>query len=302
LRNKFPDAKLDFLLREEYLDTVRYNPNLNKIFTLKRNNSLKVLLDELSNIKYDLIVDLQNNRRSNKIVRSLGVKSYKYKKNNLRKFLLVKFKLKLKEKFLTVPEKYAEAVPGIELDDDGLDLFLPGDLKANLDSSKKYIGICPGSRHLTKMYPLEYFIELGRLIQKSGKQVVIFGGSDDAVINESLHTELNGSINLTNDNNLLQTAFDMKFCEAIVCNDSGLMHAVCAAGVPVAVIFGSTVTDFGFAPYNNPNLILENKSLNCRPCTHIGRSSCPKNHFKCMKEIYPHKVFESLTKMLSENV
>ena len=302
LRNKYPSAKIDFLLREEYLDTIRYNPNLNKIYTLKRDNDYDAIIDELVENKYDIVVDLQNNRRSSKIVKSLGVRSYKYKKNNLNKFLLVNFKIKLSENYLSVPERYAKAVPEIELDDAGLDLFLPDDLKANLDSTKKYVGICPGSRHFTKMYPTEYFVELGKLIQKSCKQVVIFGGRDDMEINQNLRGKLEGSIDLTNDNDLLQTAFDMKLCEAVICNDSGLMHAASAVGVPVVALFGSTVKDFGFAPYKNQNLILENNSLNCRPCSHIGRNSCPKHHFKCMKEIYPQEVYESLQKLMNDNV
>ena len=88
------------------------------------------------------------------------------------------------------------------------------------------------------------------------------------------------AINLCNEDNILQTVTDMKKCRAIVCNDSGLMHAACAAGVPVVSFFGSTVKEFGFTPYNNKNLILENNSLSCRPCSHIGREKCPEIAFQ----------------------
>ncbi len=302
LKNKFPEAKIDFLLREEYEDTLKYNSYLNKTILLKRDYGSEELIAALKSSNYELIIDLQNNGRSRGIVKRIGVKAVKYKKKNLLKFLLVKFNFKSNSKLLSVPERYANALPELHLDEKGLDLFLPEGLKNNLDSNKKYIGICPGSRHYTKMYPEEYFVELGKMISDSGEKVVLFGGSDDIEVNNRLHSKLEGSINLSNNNDLLQTASDMKFCEAIICNDSGLMHTATAVGVPVVAIFGSTVTDFGFAPYNNPNLILDNKSLNCRPCSHIGRSGCPKHHFKCMKEIYPHLVFESLTKLLSKNV
>lgn len=302
LKNKFPEAKIDFLLREEYPDTLKYNSYLNKTIILKRDHDSEELISALKSSNYELIIDLQNNGRSRGIVKRIGAKAVKYKKKNLLKFLLVKFNFQSNAKLLSVPERYANALPDLQLDEKGLDLFLPEGLKNNLDSEKKYIGLCPGSRHFTKKYPEEYFIELGKMILESGRKILLFGGSDDLEVNDRLHSKLTGSINLSNNNDLLQTANDMKFCEAIICNDSGLMHTATAVGVPVIAIFGSTVTDFGFAPYNNPNLILENKSLNCRPCSHIGRSSCPKHHFKCMKEIYPHLVFESLTKLLSENV
>ena len=302
LKIKFPSAKIDFLLREEYEDTLKYNSNLNNKILLKRDYDVDELVRELKENNYDMVIDLQNNGRSRAITKKIGVKSLKYKKNNWQKFLLVKFNLQSNSKPRLVPERYANAIPGLQLDNKGLDLFLPDNLTKSLVDEYKYIGLCPGSRHFTKKYPEEYFVELGKTILDSGRQVVLFGGSDDLEVNDRLHSNLTGSINLSNNNDLLQTANDMKFCEAIICNDSGLMHTATAVGVPVVAIFGSTVTDFGFAPYNNPNLILENKLLNCRPCSHIGRSNCPKHHFKCMKEIYPHLVFESLTKLLGKNV
>ncbi len=90
----------------------------------------------------------------------------------------------------------------------------------------------------------------------------------------------------------------MKKCEAVVCNDSGLMHTACSQKIPVLVFFGSTVKEFGFTPYKNKNIILENNSLSCRPCTHIGKSYCPKGHFKCMLEIEPGIAFNKLNILL----
>ena len=144
------------------------------------------------------------------------------------------------------------------------------------------------------MWPKEYYIELGKKLIENNYNVVLFGGKDDKVICEEISSSLSKSINLCNDNNILQTAADMKLCKTIICNDSGLMHAACAVKVPVIAIFGSTVKEFGFTPYGSKNLILENNSLSCRPCSHIGKSSCPKHHFKCMKEITPQLVYDSL--------
>ena len=84
------------------------------------------------------------------------------------------------------------------------------------------------------------------------------------------------------------------------CNDSGLMHTACALKIPVLTFFGSSVKEFGFTPYKNNNLILENNSLTCRPCSHIGRERCPKGHFRCMLEISPEKAFEELITLLEK--
>ncbi len=122
----------------------------------------------------------------------------------------------------------------------------------------------------------------------------MFGGRIDKQLCEEISNEIPGSINLANEDDLLQTAANMKMCKAIICNDSGLMHVASSTNTKVVAIFGSTVKEFGFTPYNCDDLILENKSLTCRPCSHIGRSSCPKKHFKCMREISPELVFEKV--------
>ena len=136
-------------------------------------------------------------------------------------------------------------------------------------------------------------------LTQNGYTIVLFGGKIDKDICAELVDKISGAINLSNNDELLQTAADMKLCKAIVCNDSGLMHTASATGTKVIAIFGSTVKEFGFAPYNCSNLILENNSLTCRPCSHIGRSNCPKKHFNCMKSIKPEFVFEKLKSLLT---
>jgi heptosyltransferase-2 len=170
---------------------------------------------------------------------------------------------------------------------------------------KKYIGFAPGSRHYTKMWPKEYYIELGKMLNEAGYTIAIFGGKDDRLVCAEITTQID-SIDLSNKNDLLQTTADMKKCELIVCNDSGMMHSACSTGVKVLAIFGSTVKEFGFTPYTGKDsgllsktLVVENKSLSCRPCTHIGRDKCPKTHFKCMLELTPQLVFNNMNLLLN---
>ena len=149
------------------------------------------------------------------------------------------------------------------------------------------------------MWPEKYYIQLGNMLEKNGFKVVLFGGSDDKQICTRISSELLSAINLSNDNDILQTAADMKMCNVIYCNDSGLMHAATSVSIPVIAFYGSTVKEFGFTPYKANNLIVENNLLSCRPCTHIGRSSCPKKHFKCMMDLSPQIAYEQLKVLMS---
>ncbi len=295
LKNMFPKLQIDFLLRQEYSDALINNPYINTLYRYSREKeSNKKVLADIKRSNYELIIDLQNNFRSKKIKRSLNVLYVSFDKKTIKKFLLVNLKINLLKNAQQIPVRYAQVIENLNLDNDGIDLFTPNKPDEKLDIQDNLIGLCPGARHFTKQWPKEYFIALGKKLSESGYKVLLFGGRIDKQLCEEISNEIPGSINLANEDDLLQTAANMKMCKAIICNDSGLMHVASSTNTKVVAIFGSTVKEFGFTPYNCDDLILENKSLTCRPCSHIGRSSCPKKHFKCMREISPELVFEKV--------
>ncbi len=300
IKSQFPDIKIDMLLREEYANVVKLNPYLNKKFLFKKDDkSNNVLIEQLKNTNYELVIDLQNNLRSKKIVSSLKTKSVKFDKRSFDKFLLVNFKINKLKEALQIPVRYSNTIQDLKLDKGGLDLFTDKSANEELIGKNNLIGFCPGARHFTKRWLKEYFVELGNKLTQDGYTIVLFGGRIDKEICEEINKAIPGSINLANDDDLLQTVADMKLCKVVVCNDSGLMHTATATGTKVIAIFGSTVKELGFAPYNCNNLILENNSLTCRPCSHIGRSNCPKKHFDCIKSIKPYFVFEKIQSIIS---
>jgi len=298
IKKRYPHIKVDYLLREEYQDSLLLNPYIDNLltFTNKKSDDIK---KRISKEKYDVVLDLQNNLRSAGLTEYSAAKKIVYKKRNFSKFLLVNFKINLLKNAASVPERYAAEIDDFELDGEGLELFTNRTPSVAFDPGKQYIGLAPGSRHFTKKWLPEYYIELGRLLSKDDYGVLLFGGKDDKEICRIISEEIPGSINLSNNNDLLQTSADMKNCLAVICNDSGLLHTAAASGIPVVGIFGSTVKEFGFFPYGVEYRLMEHLSLPCRPCTHIGRSSCPKKHFKCMKEITPVSVFENLIALIA---
>ncbi len=300
IKEKYPQIEVDYLVKERYKDILIQNPYLNNLHTYSGDKSRIVeLIDSLKNQDYELIIDLQNNLVSKKIRSFLKTSEIKFNKNNLDKLLLVRLKINRLKDAPPIPVRYALVLEEFQLDDNGLDLFTDKTTSGLLKEKKyKYIGFCPGSRHFTKMWPKEYYIRLGELLIKEDYNIVLFGGKDDKKTCKEISSKISGSIDLSNDDDILQTAADMKICDAIICNDSGLMHAACALKVPVLTFFGSTVKEFGFTPYKNRNIILENNSLSCRPCTHIGKSYCPRGHFRCMLDINPENAFNKLNFLL----
>lgn len=298
LKNINPKTQIDFLVREEYKDILINNPNVSNLITLERNAPLSVTKNLLIQQRYEFVIDLQNNLRSRYLSYGLRCPKVRFKKLSLQKLLLVKLKINKLDNAPQIPVRYAETIENFSLDSKGLELHTKNQNSVNLNGLTNLIGFCPGSKHYTKMWPKDYFIELGKLVIERGYQIALFGGKDDKKTCSEIESQISNCINLCNDNDILQTAADMKMCRAVVCNDSGLMHTACALGIPVLAIFGSTVKEFGFFPYGCKSLVLENKNLSCRPCSHIGKSQCPKKHFKCMVELTPQLVFNNLKNLL----
>lgn len=299
VKKMYPDILIDALVLKQYKDVLQHNPFINNIFFYEKENAAReVLTEQLNLAQYDAVIDLQNNYRSKSLIKKLNVKTYSFSKHHIKKFLLVKFKINLLKTLPPVAERYAQSLPSFLLDGDGLDIFIPESVTPSISKNGKYIGFCPGSRHYTKMWLLEYYVELGKKLYENGFTVVLLGGKSDIEICRLLKNEIPNSINLSTEDNILQMAADMKQCAVVVCNDSGLMHTACAVRVPVLAIYGSTVKEFGFTPYKNHNLILENISLSCRPCSHIGGDVCPKKHFKCMKALTPLTAYNYLQQLL----
>lgn len=301
IKNLHSHLQIDYLIRNEYISCVEFSPHIDEVIKLNRDYKPNEVRKLLVKNNYDVIIDLQNNLRSRVLTKGLSAKKFRYKKPYLDRFLLVNFKINRYKEVLPIPVRYSHAIPNFQLDEKGLELYIPKKLNSQLDDSNKYIGICPGSRHKTKMWPPEYFIELGKMFAQQNYRIVLFGGKDDQKICNEMSESIPDSIDLSNDNDLYTLAINMKKCKTIICNDSGLMHTSVAVGIPVVSVFGSTVKELGFFPYGGKNLVLENNSLSCRPCSHIGLDECPKKHFKCMKDIKPEIVFNEILKFIDNS-
>jgi len=289
LRKKYPAAEIDFIVKEEYLAVIQGNPHINLVFPYKKNkDSIKLLKQVISDKKYSLIVDLQNNLRTLSLTFGLGTTVVRFKKNGLKKLLLVHFKINLLRDAKQIPLRYADCLQGITLDGEGLEFSLGNNSPVR---NTNCIGVAPGSKHFTKRYPVDRLAEIAKLLLLKGYEIHLIGAADDREYCETLAQLAPGTINRCKGNDTKQIAKEIAECSLLLCNDSGLMHLASAVKTPVAVVFGSTVEEFGFTPYNNKHIIIQDNSLSCRPCSHTGRADCPKKHFKCMLNLSAEMVF-----------
>jgi len=166
--------------------------------------------------------------------------------------------------------------------------------KVNLDN---FIVLAPGSVWATKRWI--GYRELALLLQEKYKaDIILLGSKADYEICREINNN-DHIFNLAAKTDLLQSSAIIKLARLAITNDSAPAHIAAAVGTPVVTIFGPTVPAFGFAPYSDKAIIVENSGLYCRPCGSHGPKICPEKHFRCMKEISPRQVLDECEKFLS---
>ena len=147
------------------MQVVEHNPYINNIVLYtKADDKQQGIQEQIKNANYDLILDLQNNLRSSRLLSPFRSKVKRFGKYSIRKWMLVNFKINLLKNPPPISQRYAQVIPELSLDKKGLDLFLPDNVTPSLTPGFQYIGFCPGSKHYTKMWPYDYYTELGEIL------------------------------------------------------------------------------------------------------------------------------------------
>lgn len=300
LRARYPKSKIDFLTKPAFKPLLQNSPYINNVISI----------DDFQPQNYSIVIDLQNNLKSRRITKKTAPKIYKYYKHNWRKFFLVHFKVDFVKHHQPVPERYKEDLLDLNIQDDqlGCEIFLSDDeesfAKAKINQEVKNVAICFGATHFTKRYPTVLLIQvIEKLYRETDATLMLMGGKDESKAADDMLKKLSfkGRVqNFTGKTSLLESAALLKYSDVVLSNDTGLMHMASAFNKKMVVLFGSSVRQFGFAPYRAQATILENLSLSCRPCSHIGKSKCPKKHFKCMRELSPDNVAQTVIDLLKD--
>lgn len=112
------------------------------------------------------------------------------------------------------------------------------------------IGFCPGAEFgPAKRWPHYHYAALAEKLIEQGYQVACFGSAKDAEVVDQIREQLPVSqraslIGLAGKTSLPQAVDLLAACDAVVTNDSGLMHVAAATGTPLVALYGPTSPDF----------------------------------------------------------
>ena len=255
------NAQVHYLTKSSYVSLLKNNPYIDLVYQIE--NSISEVIADLKKEKYDYVIDLHSNLRTQILKFRLGMPAKSFNKLNMEKFMLTNFKLDNIPK-IHIVDRYLETVKhlGVKNDNQGLDFFLSANDKIDISIfPKNYIVFVIGGQHATKILPNHR----GEEIAKGCSKVV----------------------NTCGKYSILHSASLVQQATMVITHDTGMMHIAAAFNKKIYSVWGNTVPEFGMYPYleSEQSKRIEVKGLNCRPCSKIGYDKCPKGHFKCMQEI-----------------
>ena len=280
------DNEVHFVTKKSFVELIDHNPNIDKVYSFEK--SLSEIANELKLEKYDAVIDLHNNLRSRLITMFLNRPVSRFQKLNFKKWLLVQFKLKLMPS-VHIVDRYLATLSSLHINPDasGLDFFIPDDVTLVSElNGKSYVAFVIGGTHLTKKLPVQKIINICNQVHIP---FVLIGGKEEIADAREILKQTHGNvIDYCGQLSIQQSSRVIQYANAVISNDTGMMHIAAAFQKKIISVWGNTIPELGMYPYLNEeknNIIVEVKNLSCRPCSKIGFSACPKNHFNCMNMI-----------------
>lgn len=275
IKEKYPEAEIHFLTKEEHLPLLQLLPFEVKGVALQ--SSISATARRLKNQRFDQIIDLHNNLRTLLLQWSMVRFQWsRVKKHNATKWRMTYFKTNN----LWVPsivERYAAAAK-VELTRTPMVLNLEQAAPFSLPDA--YAVWVLGAKFKTKQFPLE---KIRETLAFCDVPIVMLGGKEELTMASTLSQEFPWIINIVGKTDFFQAASVLSQAKLVVTNDTGLMHLASFYNPPMLCLWGNTVPGFGMGPYGCDKVEhFQVTDLSCRPCSKIGYKECPKGHFKCM--------------------
>ncbi|NIH11689.1 MAG: ADP-heptose--LPS heptosyltransferase RfaF [Serratia symbiotica] len=170
----------------------------------------------------------------------------------------------------------------------------------NLTDHRPMIGFCPGAEFgPAKRWPHYHYATLAQRLIEQGYQIALFGSAKDYAAGEQIRTALQANardccINLAGKTQLEQAVILIASCQAIVSNDSGLMHITAALNKPLIALYGPSSPDF------TPPLSDKAKVIRLISGYHkVRKGDADQGYHQSLIDIQPQQVLEALTPLLA---
>jgi len=170
--------------------------------------------------------------------------------------------------------------------------------KFAMESERPVLALCPGAEFgPSKRWPDDKYASVAAERIAEGWQVWLFGSAKDAgdcaSIRAQLTPDAQAACHILAGRTSLAEAVDLlSLADAVVSNDSGLMHVAAALGRPLVAVYGSTSP--AFTPPLSDRKRIVRLGLDCSPCF---KRECPLDHNNCLRTLPPELVSSALAEL-----
>ncbi|MCX5715472.1 MAG: lipopolysaccharide heptosyltransferase II, partial [Candidatus Omnitrophica bacterium] len=312
IRQKFQNANIKVLVGLRARNSLKGCPYINDIIVCDFDGKDRGLFGMLKvagilrRHNLDIVVDLQNNRKSHLLAfLSCAALRFGYRNTKLGFFLNrgikdikgpvgpIDHQLRILNSLgISTEDKRLEIWPSKE-DEEWADNFLGSSW---ISQAQPLVGINIGSseRWATKRWPINNIAKLcDELSARFGVRVIITGIKKDIAAGRKVASMTKARpIVACGKTNITQLAALMKRCRVFITADSAPIHVATAINIPFVALFGPTDPRRHLASIEQAVII--KKDLRCSPCY---KSRCLFN-YRCMKRITVEEVLEAASGFL----
>ncbi|MEJ2639752.1 MAG: glycosyltransferase family 9 protein [Desulfosarcinaceae bacterium] len=294
LRERYPQAHIDFLVMESCADAIEGNPHIDRLirFDKARQRGLRGLASFARRLEeYDLVIDLHAKLRSRLLTALMPGRVLRYRKRSWWKPIGVRLRLMRYHADAPIVTTYFGALAplGIPTGKETLNFAYSEADQQRVAEHAGAVVLAIGAANATKKWPATHFSRLGEMIEGP---IVIIGGREDSADGEMIQYRVGSRCtNLAGDLSLKESGALLAAARYVVCNDSVSFHMARAVGTPAFVIFGPT--DPGMFIFSDRAVLLY-RNEPCSPCSLHGDRECPRGHFNCMLKLKPETVLDRI--------
>lgn len=317
LSKKFPGAEIHWLVEELSSEIVIGHPLIDQVIVWRRKAVFKDLkrgqwkrgLAELRDFwrafkahEYDVVIDIHGLLKSAILTfLSGGKRRIGHDKTEELSYLALNEKLPPYDPDRHALLRYLDAAVYLGADrSEPVLLHLPVNNEAAAKAEELLAGtkpirviLNPGTKWVTKLWPQNHWIELGRkLAAFQTVSLILTGAPDEAGDNRLIAEAVPEILDLTGVGGLRVLSEIQRRSSLSVCPDTGPMHMAAAVGTPLVALFGPTAP-WRTGPYGQKQTVLRT-GINCSPCF---KKDCPSP--RCMNELYPDAVLKAALDWLS---
>ncbi len=310
-----PGISFDWVAEESFAEVPSWHPAVERVIPVAirrwrkawinswRDGEIKAFRRDLQQRDYDLIIDAQGLYKSAILAQMargvpVGLDADSAREPGAARFYQRGIRVARDQHAIErVRSLFAQAL-GYSKPEKDPDYGIPK--MPQIDSDKPYLVFLHGTTWITKLWPVEYWVELSKIVASKGFQILLPWGSEDErlraeqVISRSGHGELLPRLSLSEMKEKLAGA------SGVVGVDSGLAHLAAALSLPAVTLYGPTKTGLtGAVGRLQTNLQAE---FECAPCMQKACSYLESSKVvpACFEDLPPEKVWAALESRMAE--